>query len=129
MRCNSRTALGTEISRFGCCRPSRRLVSNSSTCTVLIPLLGVSIDCTWRARSQAHGTVVEDMKRKPKLGQNFLVDQAARLRIADALGDVSASTVIEIGPGHGAITSILAGRCRRLIAIELDRTLAAELHF
>jgi len=67
------------------------------------------------------------MKSKPKLGQNFLVDEAARVRIVDALGDVSTTTVIEIGPGHGAITSVLAGRCRRLIAIELDRVLAAEL--
>lgn len=57
------------------------------------------------------------------------MDGAARHAIADALGDVSARTVIEIGPGHGAITSILAGRCRRLIAIELDRALAAELRF
>ena len=32
--------------------------------------------------------------------------------------------MIEIGPGHGAITAILAGRCRRLIAIEIDRALA-----
>jgi 16S rRNA (adenine1518-N6/adenine1519-N6)-dimethyltransferase len=47
----------------------------------------------------------------------------------DALGDVSTRTVIEIGPGHGAITSILAARCRRLIAIELDPALAAELRF
>lgn len=69
------------------------------------------------------------MKRKPKLGQNFLVDEAARVRIADALGDVGTSTVIEIGPGHGAITSVLAGRSGRLIAIELDRSLAAELRF
>jgi 16S rRNA (adenine1518-N6/adenine1519-N6)-dimethyltransferase len=69
------------------------------------------------------------MKQKPKLGQNFLVDEAARVRIADALGDVSAATVIEIGPGHGAITSVLAGRCSRLIAIELDQSLAAELRF
>jgi 16S rRNA (adenine1518-N6/adenine1519-N6)-dimethyltransferase len=37
--------------------------------------------------------------------------------------------VIEIGPGHGAITSILAARCRRLIAIEVDRSLTAELRF
>ena len=69
------------------------------------------------------------MKRKPKLGQNFLVDDAARHAIVDALGDVSQRTVIEIGPGHGAITEILAGRCRRLIALELDRALAAELTF
>ncbi len=67
--------------------------------------------------------------RKPKLGQNFLVDDRARHRIVDALGDVSARTVVEIGPGRGAITEILATRCRRLIAIELDRALAAELRF
>ena len=66
---------------------------------------------------------------KPKLGQNFLVDERARQRIVDALGDVSARTVVEIGPGHGAITEILAARCQRLIAIELDRALAAELRF
>ncbi|MGD0444307.1 MAG: 16S rRNA (adenine(1518)-N(6)/adenine(1519)-N(6))-dimethyltransferase RsmA [Edaphobacter sp.] len=69
------------------------------------------------------------MKHKPKLGQNFLVDDAARHAIVDALGDLTKRTVIEIGPGHGAITEILAGRCHRLIALELDRALAAELSF
>jgi 16S rRNA (adenine1518-N6/adenine1519-N6)-dimethyltransferase len=67
------------------------------------------------------------MPRKPPLGQHFLTDDRARHAIADALGDTSARTVIEIGPGHGAITNILAPRCRRLIAIELDPALAAEL--
>ena len=47
--------------------------------------------------------------------------------IADALGPVHDRTVIEIGPGHGAITDILAARAKRLIAIEVDRELAAEL--
>jgi 16S rRNA (adenine1518-N6/adenine1519-N6)-dimethyltransferase len=69
------------------------------------------------------------MKRKPKFGQNFLVDDAARHAIVDALGDISKRTVIEIGPGHGAITEILAARSLRLIALELDRALAAELTF
>jgi 16S rRNA (adenine1518-N6/adenine1519-N6)-dimethyltransferase len=69
------------------------------------------------------------MKRKPKFGQNFLVDDAARHAIVDALGDLTKRTVIEIGPGHGAITEILAGRSHRLIALELDRALAAELTF
>lgn len=69
------------------------------------------------------------MKRKPKLGQNFLVDDAARHAIVDALGSLTDRTVIEIGPGKGAITEILAGRCRRLIALELDRALAPELAF
>lgn len=48
-------------------------------------------------------------------------------KIADALGDLSEKTVIEIGPGAGAITEILARRARRLIAIELDRELAPRL--
>jgi 16S rRNA (adenine1518-N6/adenine1519-N6)-dimethyltransferase len=69
------------------------------------------------------------MKRKPKFGQNFLVDDAARQAIADALGDITKRTVIEIGPGHGAITEILAGRCHRLIGLELDPAFAAELTF
>jgi 16S rRNA (adenine1518-N6/adenine1519-N6)-dimethyltransferase len=69
------------------------------------------------------------MKRKPKFGQNFLIDDAARYDIADALGDSTKRTVIEIGPGHGAITEILANRCQRLIALELDPAFAAELTF
>jgi 16S rRNA (adenine1518-N6/adenine1519-N6)-dimethyltransferase len=69
------------------------------------------------------------MKHKPKFGQNFLVDDAARHAIVDSLGDLTKRTVIEIGPGHGAITEILARRCHRLIALELDRALAAELTF
>jgi len=69
------------------------------------------------------------MMRKPKLGQNFLIDDEARNAIVDAMGALGERTVIEIGPGHGAITSLLAARCRRLIAIELDPALAAELRF
>ena len=67
--------------------------------------------------------------RKPRLGQNFLIDERARLAVVDALGELSARTVLEIGPGHGAITDLLAPRCHRLVAIELDRALAAELTF
>ena len=70
-------------------------------------------------------------KRKPKLGQHFLADEDAALQIVDALGDVSHRTVFEIGPGHGVLTSLIAKRARRLIAVELDRVLAAQLrmHF
>jgi 16S rRNA (adenine1518-N6/adenine1519-N6)-dimethyltransferase len=65
--------------------------------------------------------------RKPKLGQHFLRDEQAARRIVDVLGDVSQSTVLEIGPGSGALTSLLVRRTRRLIAIELDKVLAAQL--
>ena len=57
------------------------------------------------------------------------MDDAARVAIADALGVMRDRTVVEIGPGHGAITAILAQRCKRLIAVEVDPSLAAELRF
>ena len=66
-------------------------------------------------------------QRKPKLGQHFLNDAGAAQRTVEALGDISNSTVIEIGPGPGALTGALAARAQRLIAIELDRVLAAQL--
>lgn len=66
-------------------------------------------------------------KDRPRLGQNFLVSPTAPAAIVDALGDLSSRTVVEIGPGRGAITSLLASRAHRLIAIELDRNLAAHL--
>ena len=57
------------------------------------------------------------MSAKPKLGQNFLCDQQAIQRIVAALGDIGARTVVEIGPGKGAITQVLAARAGKLIAI------------
>src|SRR5208282_4120896 len=64
---------------------------------------------------------------KPKLGQHFLASEDLAARVVDALGNVSQSTVLEIGPGRGILTSPLARRARRLIAVELDRVLAAQL--
>lgn len=64
---------------------------------------------------------------KPKLGQHFLASDSAAQRIVEALGGTSAATVLEIGPGRGVLTSLLAQRTQRLIAIELDRVLAAQL--
>jgi 16S rRNA (adenine1518-N6/adenine1519-N6)-dimethyltransferase len=69
--------------------------------------------------------------KKPKLGQHFLIDSAAAVRAVESLGDLLQSTVLEIGPGRGALTSLLARRARRVIAVEKDRVLAAQLrmHF
>src|SRR3984957_7289540 len=66
-------------------------------------------------------------QHKPKLGQHFLASDSYALQIVDALGDVSQNTVLEIGPGRGVLSSLLAKRVRRLIAVELDRVLAAQL--
>ncbi len=67
--------------------------------------------------------------KKPKLGQNFLADEGAAEEIVNALGDTSNTLILEIGPGKGALTEALARRANRLIAVELDRKLAAELRY
>ncbi|MGB8006641.1 MAG: rRNA adenine dimethyltransferase family protein, partial [Terriglobales bacterium] len=73
------------------------------------------------------GASAQTISRKPKLGQHFLASEAAGQRIIEALGDLSEATVLEIGPGKGALTDLLARRARRLIAVELDRVLSAQL--
>ena len=69
------------------------------------------------------------VKKKAKLGQNFLADRNAASRIVEGLGDISQAVVLEIGPGKGALTDALVQRAGRLIAIELDRMLATELRY
>jgi 16S rRNA (adenine1518-N6/adenine1519-N6)-dimethyltransferase len=64
---------------------------------------------------------------KRRLGQNFLVDKNAVERIISAVDPQPDETIIEIGPGRGALTSRLAEQTGRLIAIEFDRELAPQL--
>ena len=76
------------------------------------------------------GTPVRSvMRSKPKksLGQNFLVDSRVAKKIISAADICSVDTVLEIGPGRGALTRHLAETCKRLVAIELDSELASEL--
>lgn len=67
------------------------------------------------------------MPAKPRLGQNFLNDTQAIERIADSLGSLAGHTVVEIGPGAGAITDALVARAAHVLAVELDPGLAAHL--
>lgn len=64
---------------------------------------------------------------RKSLGQHFLSDPRILTRIAEALAPDPTETVVEIGPGRGALTDELIRRARRVIAIELDRALAARL--
>jgi 16S rRNA (adenine1518-N6/adenine1519-N6)-dimethyltransferase len=75
----------------------------------------------------ARASSTERPVRKPKLGQHFLASDPAALRIVEALGDVSKATVLEIGPGRGVITEMLAAKTQRLIAVEIDRVMSAQL--
>lgn len=60
-------------------------------------------------------------------GQNFLVDEAVAERIVQAADISSADTVLEIGPGRGALTKMLAEKSGRVVAVEVDKKLVAEL--
>lgn len=65
---------------------------------------------------------------RPKLGQHFLSSAAYCRRIVESIPLVHDELVIEIGPGRGALTKLLAARVERLVAIELDVALAESLH-
>jgi 16S rRNA (adenine1518-N6/adenine1519-N6)-dimethyltransferase len=66
---------------------------------------------------------------KPRkwLGQHFLTDPRILGRIADVLEITANDTVVEIGPGRGALTEQLLLRAKRVVAIEIDRDLAKLL--
>lgn len=70
---------------------------------------------------------MSSVRAKKSLGQHWLVDRRIVHRIAEA-ADVSPNdTVVEVGPGRGALTGELAQRASRLIAVEMDRVLAPAL--
>jgi 16S rRNA (adenine1518-N6/adenine1519-N6)-dimethyltransferase len=67
------------------------------------------------------------VKAKKSLGQNFLIDPNTLARLVDKLDLAATDTVIEIGPGTGLLTERVQPLVQQLIAVEIDRTLAALL--
>lgn len=64
---------------------------------------------------------------RKRWGQCFLVDRRAVTRIADVLAPQRHESLLEIGPGRGALTGVLVERAGRIAAIELDPALARLL--
>lgn len=64
---------------------------------------------------------------KHRLGQNFLIDGNIMRRLVDAAEIAPDDAVLEVGAGTGGLTDLLAVRAKRVIAVELDRDLAAHL--
>ena len=62
-----------------------------------------------------------------KLGQNFVIDANTVRRIVKAAGITDGETVVEIGPGLGSLTLGLLEVGASVVAVEIDRRLAAQL--
>jgi 16S rRNA (adenine1518-N6/adenine1519-N6)-dimethyltransferase len=70
----------------------------------------------------------EEVPRPKKaLGQNFLTDRNVLSRIVETVGISAGDRVLEVGPGRGALTRLLAEKGVQLLAVELDRQLVPLL--
>jgi 16S rRNA (adenine1518-N6/adenine1519-N6)-dimethyltransferase len=82
---------------------------------------------TWKRTELDRLKKAYGLEPSKSLGQNFLTDGNIANRIAEAAGAGPDDDVVEIGPGLGALTVPLAQRCRRVVAVELDKKLLPAL--
>ncbi len=68
-----------------------------------------------------------DFSFSKSLGQNFLVDKNFVDKIVDA-AEIEGSNVLEIGPGIGTITYEMANIAKKVVAVEIDKSLIPILH-
>src|SRR5262245_9648280 len=82
-----------------------------------------------RARIALRGVAASAaiMTKRRALGQHFLRDQTIARAIVELVAPTERDLVVEIGPRDGALTGLLAGRAGRVIALEIDRALAATI--
>ncbi len=78
---------------------------------------------TW-VRNELDALGIPPLKR---FGQHFLVDEEVRKKLVDLAALTRHDTVVEVGPGLGFLTSLLAAKAGYVIAVEKDRTLAGYL--
>jgi 16S rRNA (adenine1518-N6/adenine1519-N6)-dimethyltransferase len=64
---------------------------------------------------------------KAKLGQNFLINKKIAEREVEYASVTKLDTVLEIGPGKGVLTNILASKAKKVIAVEIDKKLVENL--
>lgn len=66
-------------------------------------------------------------KFKRQFGQNFLKNSSDGWKMLNSLDLDSEDTIIEVGPGHGAVTNLLLGKAKRIILVEIDNDLIGFL--
>jgi 16S rRNA (adenine1518-N6/adenine1519-N6)-dimethyltransferase len=67
------------------------------------------------------------LRPQKSLGQNFLIDESALHRVVEAAGIQPDQEALEIGPGLGSLTCLLAERASRVVCVELDQNLLPPL--
>lgn len=67
------------------------------------------------------------VKPLKKFGQNYLVDKNIIRKIIDEINPQREETILEIGPGQGALTTELYGRCGNFTVVEIDRRVIENL--
>ena len=71
--------------------------------------------------------MTDRIRAKKSLGQHWLADRKAVGKIVESAELTGSETVVEVGPGPGILTPLLAERAKRVIAVELDRELIPKL--
>jgi 16S rRNA (adenine1518-N6/adenine1519-N6)-dimethyltransferase len=81
------------------------------------------------ARPSSPAALLRQLGLRPRKGlsQSFLTDASVTRQIAGAAGLTHDDQVLEVGPGLGILTQVLAKQAARVVAFELDRDLAAAL--
>src|SRR3954452_22725856 len=81
-----------------------------------------------QTKSEIHSLLAAASTRpRDRFGQNFMIHQNLVRRVAEAGEIAPTDTVVEVGPGTGTLTEELLARAGRVIAVEIDRDLAAAL--
>jgi 16S rRNA (adenine1518-N6/adenine1519-N6)-dimethyltransferase len=71
---------------------------------------------------------MEKMRAKKSMGQNFLVDDNVLSRIVSCVAPTPDDVILEVGPGRGALTKLLAASGAKFLAVEWDRDLLPILN-
>ena len=83
----------------------------------------------WDQRTVRQVMTMFGLSFRKEFGQNFLTDPEVIDATADACSPTEDCTVLEIGPGIGTLTRSLAARYKRVIALEVDRSLIPVLRY
>jgi 16S rRNA (adenine1518-N6/adenine1519-N6)-dimethyltransferase len=79
------------------------------------------------SKDKTETEIVAPHRAKKSLGQNFLTDSNIARKIVEALAISEGDTVVEIGPGKGALTTLLVTKFANVIAVEKDKRLCLSL--